>query len=112
MPALDIRHFRRHRYEIVGHVAVEHLSALVIKAMFEQRCAYALNHAAPDLLIHELRVDDCSAVFHAPMFQQFHETGVGIDLEITCLDAVGESKWPCARYIVARCYQLSLEAGR
>ena len=31
--------------------------------MLEQRCADALNHAAADLLVDQLRIDDGAAVF-------------------------------------------------
>src|SRR6185295_19761787 len=97
MSAFDVGHFRCHRHQIVGHVAIEKLTALVVKALFKQCRADALYHAAADLLVDELRIDDGAAVLHAPMFQKLYEAGVDIDFKIARLDTVGERKWPCAR---------------
>ena len=109
---LDVRHLRRHRHEIVGHVAVEQLAALVIEAVLEQRGADALHHAAAHLLVDQLRIDHGAAVLDAPVLEQLDEAGVGVDLEIARLDAVGEGERPGARHVMARRHQLGLEAGR
>jgi len=97
MAALDVRHLRRHRHQIVGHVAVEHLPALVIEALLEQRRADALHHAAANLFIDQLRIDDGAAVLDAPMVDELDEAGVGVDFEVARLNAVGESEGPGAR---------------
>jgi len=89
MADLDVGHFHRHRHEIVGHVAVQQLAAVVIEAMLEQRGADALHHAAAHLFVDQLRIDDGAAVLDAPVLQQFDEARVGVDLEIAGLDAVG-----------------------
>ena len=109
---LDVGHLGRHRHQIVGHVAVEQLAALVVEAVLEQRAADALHDAAAHLLVDQLRIDDGAAVLHAPVLQQLDEAGVGVDLELARLDAVGEGERPGARHIVARRHQLGLEAGR
>ena len=109
---LDVRHLGGHRHQVVGHVAVEQLAARVIEAVLEQRGADALHHAAADLLVDQLRVDDGAAVLDAPVLQQRHRAGVGVDLEPARLDAVGEGERPGARHVVARRHQLGLEAGR
>ena len=102
MSAFDVGHFCRHRHQIVGHIPVEKLAAIVIKAMLEQGRADTLHDAAADLLIDKLGIDDGAAVFHAPVLQKFHEARVDIDLKITCLDTVGESERPRARHIVPK----------
>src|SRR3954468_1572291 len=58
MAHLDVRHLHRHRHEVIGHIAVEHLSALVIEAVLEQRGADTLHHAAANLFVDQLRIDD------------------------------------------------------
>ena len=112
MAAVDVRHFHRHRHQIVGHVAVEHLPALVIEALLEQSRADALHHAAANLFVDQLRIDDGAAILDAPVPQQFDEAGVGVDFEIARLDAVGEGEGPAARHVMARHHQFGLEAGR
>ena len=112
MADLDVRHLGRHRHQVVGHVAVEQLAALVVEAVLEQRAADPLHHAAADLLVDQLRIDHGAAVLHAPVLEQRDEAGVGVDLEIARLDAVGEGERPGARHVVARRHQLGLEAGR
>src|SRR5260221_10240213 len=102
MPEFDVGHFRRHWHQIVGHVAVEHLAAFVIEAMLKKRGADTLYDTAADLLVDKLRVDDGAAIFHAPVLQQFHETGVGVDFEVARLDTVGEGERPGARYVMPR----------
>src|SRR5215831_13666186 len=87
---LDVGHLARHGNEVVGHVAVEELTACVIDAMLEQRRTDALHHAAADLLVDQLRVDHGAAVLDAPVLQQPDEAGVGVDLQVARLDAVGE----------------------
>ena len=67
---LDVGHLGRHRHEIIGHVAVQELPALVVEAVLEQRRAEPLHDAAADLLVDELRVDDGAAILHHPMAQQ------------------------------------------
>jgi len=64
VPDLDVRHLGRHRHEVVRHVAVQHLPALVIEAVLEQRGTESLHHAAAYLLVDELRIDHRAAVFH------------------------------------------------
>ena len=54
---LDVGHLGRHRHQVVGHVAVEQLAALVVEAVLEQRAAEALHDAAAHLLVDQLRVD-------------------------------------------------------
>jgi hypothetical protein len=112
MTALDVRHFRRHRDQIVGHVAVEHLSALIVQTMLEQRRADALYDAAANLLVHQLRINDGAAIFHAPMLEKFYEAGVGVDFEIAALNAIGEREGPRTRHVMARHHQFRLKSGR
>ena len=73
---LDVGHLGGHRHEVVGHVAVSELPALVVAAMLEQRPADALHHAAADPLVDELRVDHGAAVLHAPVLEQRDEAGL------------------------------------
>ena len=109
---LDVGHLGGHRHEVVGHIAVSELAALIVAAMLEQRLADALHHATPDLLVDELRIDHGAAVLHAPVLEQGDEAGLDVDLEVARLDAVGECERPGARHVVARRHQLRLEAGR
>src|SRR5262249_37044189 len=76
------------------------------------RPADPLHHAAANLLVDELRVDDRAAVLHAPVLEQLYDTGVGVDFEVARLHAVGEGERPGARHIVAGRHQLRLEARR
>ena len=74
MAHLDVGHFGRHWDEILRHIGVQHLSAVVIKAMLEKRRTKALHDATTDLFVDELGIDDGTAVFDAPMLQQPDET--------------------------------------
>ena len=67
MADIDVGHFAGHRNQIIGHVGVGQLSALVVDALLEQRRPEALHHAAPDLLVDQLRIDDGAAVLDDPM---------------------------------------------
>jgi hypothetical protein len=58
MPNIDIRHLAGHRNQIIGHVGIGELAALIINAFLEQRRAKALHHTASDLFIDQLRIDD------------------------------------------------------
>jgi hypothetical protein len=49
-------------HQIVRHVAVGELPALIVNAVLEQRPAETLYHAAADLLVDELRIDHGAAV--------------------------------------------------
>jgi len=44
MADIDIRHFTGHRNQIVGHVGVGELAALVVNALLEQCRAEPLHH--------------------------------------------------------------------
>src|SRR5215510_2543733 len=112
MADLDIGHLGRHRYQIVRHVAVQELAALVVEAVLEQRAAQTLHDAAADLLVDQLWIDHRAAVFHAPVLDEPDEAGLDVYFEIARLDAVGEGKRPGARHVVARRHQLGLEARR
>ena len=69
MADIDVGHFAGHRNQIVGHVGVGQLAALVVDALLEQRRAEALHHAAPDLLVDQLRIDDGAAILDHPMLR-------------------------------------------
>ena len=79
MPHIYIGHFAGHRNQIIGHVSVRQLAALVVDAFLEQRSAEALYHPTPDLLVNQLRIDDRTAIFHHPMLEQLDEAGIGVD---------------------------------
>jgi len=85
MADFDIGHLRRHGNEVVDHVAVEQLAALVIDAVLEQGRADSLHHTAPDLLIDELRVYHGAAILDAPVLKQSDEAAFHIDFEIARL---------------------------
>src|SRR5262249_55896647 len=63
-------------------------------AVLEPRPADPLHHAAANLLVDELRVDDRAAVLHAPVLEQLYDPGVGVDFEVARLHAVGEGERP------------------
>ena len=81
MADMDVGQFRRHRDEIVGQAPVQYLAFLVVAAFLEQRPADALRDAAPDLLLHQQRVDDPPAVLDHPVAEQPHRAGFRIDLQ-------------------------------
>ena len=81
MADIDVGHLAGHRDQIVGHIGVGELTALIIDAFLEQRRTQALHHPAPDLLIDQLRIDDGAAILDHPMLEQLDEAGVGIDLQ-------------------------------
>ena len=112
MADLDIGHLRGHRHQIIGHGGVGELAALVINAVLEERRAQPLDHAAADLLVDELRVDDRAAILDHPVLEQADEAGVGIDLQPGALDAICEGEGIFARYEMAHRHHLSLEARR
>src|SRR5215467_6500967 len=68
MATFNVGHLSRHRDQIIGHVAVEQLAALVVEAVFKQCSTNALYNAAANLLVDKLRVNDGAAIFHAPVF--------------------------------------------
>ena len=81
MADVNIRHFAGHGHEIIGHIGVGELAALIINAFFEQGCAQALHYATAYLLVDELWIDDRPAILDHPVFEQLDETGFGIDFE-------------------------------
>ena len=112
MADIDIGHFAGHRDQIIGHIGVGELAALVIDAFFEQRRAEPLHHPAPDLLVDQLRIDDGAAILDHPVLQQFDEAGVGIDLQPRGLNAVGEGERIFAGHKMPRRHQFGLDARR
>ena len=92
MRHLNIGHFTRHGYQVIGHIAVEHLAVFVVKAFFKQRATYALHNGAAYLLIYKHRVDDSSAIFNSPVLEKFDKSGVGVHLYIGGLHTIGEDE--------------------
>ena len=90
MHHVNVGHFARHGGQIIRHGAVLQLACFVIDAMFEQGAADTLHAAAANLFVGELRIDHPAAILHHPMPEQLDEPGVGIDLHIGALNAVGE----------------------
>src|SRR6266481_8301555 len=78
VPYINIGHFPGHRNQVIGHVSVRQLPALVVDALLEQRSTEALYHPTPDLLVDQLRIDDRTAIFHHPMPEKFDEARVDI----------------------------------
>ena len=70
--------------------AVLQLAGLVVEAVLVERPADALHAAAAHLLVGQLRVDHAPAVLDHPVLQQADEAGVGVDLDMGAVDAVGE----------------------
>src|SRR4051812_46004091 len=95
-----IGHFARHRHQVIGHIGVGELAPLIVNAFLEQRCAEPLHHAAPDLLVNQLRVDDGAAILHDPVPEQLDEPGVDVDLEPRGLNAVREGKRIFTGYVM------------
>ena len=112
MAANDVRELRRHGYEVVGHVGVQHLPLIVVDALFPKRRAESLHHTAANLLVDQERIDHGPAVLDAPVPQQGDEPGLGIDLQIGGLDAVGECEGVLARHVVPGRDELGLESVR
>ena len=88
---VDVGHLGRHRRQVVDQRAVLQLAGVVVEAVLVQRAADALHAAAAHLLVGQLRVDNAAAVFHHPVLQQADEAGVGVDLDVGAVDAVGEN---------------------
>ncbi len=101
MADLDIRHFRRHWYQVIRHTGVQHLALIVVDAVLIERCPDALDYAAADLLVDQTRIDDGATILDHPVFEQLDEAGLDIDLEPASLDAVGEGEGIGARRVMA-----------
>ena len=112
MGHVDVGHFAGHRHQVIGHVGIGELAALVIDAFLEQRRPEALHHAAADLLVDQLRIDDGAAILHHPVPQQPDKAGIGVDFEPGRLHAVGEGERIFARHEMPGRHQLGLDAGR
>ncbi len=110
MPDMDVRHLAGHRHQVVCHVGVDHVAVRVIAALFHQRATETLDHAATHLLVDELRVEDGTAILDHPEIQELEEAGVGIDLDVASLDAVGERNIVITRHEMAGRHQFRLEA--
>ncbi len=110
MPDMDVRHLAGHRHQVVCHVGVDHVAVRVIAALFHQRATETLDHAATHLLVDELRVEDGTAILDHPEIQELEEAGIGIDLDVASLDAVGERNIVLARHEMAGRHQFRLEA--
>ena len=63
-----------------------------------------------DLTIEDQRIDDRSRVVDHVVFEQLHEPGLRIDLDVAGLDAVRERDVVLARHEMAGRHQLWLEA--
>src|SRR2546430_16856110 len=75
VPYINIGHFPGHRNQVIGHIGVRQLAALIIDAFLEQRRTDALHYAAPDLFIDQLRIDDRAAILDYPMPEKVDEAG-------------------------------------
>src|SRR6266478_6448959 len=78
---INIGHFAGHRNQVIGHIGVSQLAAPIIDAFLEQRCTEALHHAAPDLLVDQLRIDDRAAILDHPMPEQLDEASIGVNFK-------------------------------
>ena len=108
----NIRHLGHHRHEIIGHVGVQHLAALVIETMLHQRRAQPLHNTAPYLFVDELRVQHRAAILNNPMLQKLDEARLGIDLQQGGLDPICEGKRIFPRHIMAGGDKFGLEVAR
>ena len=109
MGDVDIRHFERHRGQIVDHRAVHQLGVLVVDAVLVEPAADALDGAAADLLVGQQRVDHPAAILHHPVVQQPHHAGLDIDLDMRGMRAVGEDVDPVAQPEMPRLGELGLD---
>ncbi len=60
--------------------------------MLEQRPADPLDDAAPDLLVHEERVEHGAAILDAPVLEERHEARLRVDLDIGGLTPLVKAK--------------------
>src|SRR5258708_29473667 len=105
----DIRHLAAHGHEVVGHVAVQQLAVGAVQALFEERRADSLHHAAADLLVDQHRVDQRARVLDTPVLEQLDESRIGIDLDQRRLYSIGEGEAVLARRVMPRHGELGLE---
>src|SRR6516164_1525324 len=82
MADVHVRHFGGHRHQVIHQIGVEHLAFGVIEAVLEQNSADALDDAAADLLVDELRIDDGPAILDTPVLEQAHLARSDIDFEV------------------------------
>ena len=81
MSYINIGHFAGHRNQVIGHIGVGQLAALIIDAFLEQRRTEALHYTAPDLLVDQLRIDDRAAILDHPMPEKLDEAGIDINFK-------------------------------
>ena len=87
----DIRHFCRHRHDVVGHRGVLKLAGIVIDAMLVQCVAQAVYDRAALLFRDKLRVDHPPAILDQPVVQHLDEAGIAIDLDIGGMRGIREN---------------------
>ena len=68
------------------------MAVAVIDRHFHQRLADALNDAAVQLAGDDQRIDDGAEVVDAGVFHQFGHAGVGIDLDLGDVAAIGKGR--------------------
>src|SRR3954465_12256159 len=77
---------------VLLQVGVERLAQpLVHHALFRQRIADALRHAADHLALHQERIDDASAIVRGHHAQHGDLAGLGIDAHLHALRAAGSN---------------------
>ncbi len=107
MADMHLGHLGRHRHQVVGHGGGQQVALLVIDAVLVQRAAQALHDAAAHLFVDQQRVDHAAAILDAPVFEQLHHAGLGIDFDPAGLDAVCEGEGVVLGDEVARLHQFA-----
>ena len=69
--------------------------------LLEKCRADPLNDRAPELLVHETRVDDPPAILHDPVLEKLDEAGLDVHLDVGELDSVGEGEALVTGHVVA-----------
>ena len=82
------RHLARADDLVLIDVGVElHAGAAIEVALLVERVAHALNHAAVDLALGQLRVDRPAAVVHRDDALDLDDAGLGVDRDLGELHA-------------------------
>ncbi len=85
------RHVGGARQRVVHQRAGEKLAGLrVIGHALQQRLADALRNAAMRLAVHEQRIDHAAHIVHRRIARDARGTGLGIDLDLAHVAAIGE----------------------
>src|SRR5262245_11798796 len=99
MRDVNVRHLAGHGNEIINKTSVLELAFAAVDALLVQRRTDALHDATADLLVHQQWIDHAAAILDHPEIEHADGAKLGIDFDVSGLDAICRDVWNVARCI-------------